>query len=329
MKKKAMYYEKKEDKKVQCHLCPHNCIIANNKVGICRVRKNIDEDLYTLIYGEVSSIAMDPIEKKPLYHFYPGKTILSIGTVGCSFRCKFCQNYNISQNPEYPTDYYSKEDIVNLAKKRNSIGIAYTYSEPLIWYEYILDVCKLAKANGLKNVFVTNGYINPEPLENLLPYVDAVNVDLKSFQEDFYKNIVIGDLDPVLRTIEEISRHKNISLEVTTLVIPGYNDSSKEMENITDFISSLDRDIPFHLSKYYPMYKFNALPTPISTLERLKKIALKKLGYVYLGNVGGYTNTYCKNCGALLIERIGYSVKVVNVIDSKCNRCQGKFPVMF
>jgi len=328
MKKEALYYDNLESGKVKCRLCPHNCTIEEGKFGICKTRTAQGCKLYTTIYGEVSAIAMDPIEKKPLYHFFPGSSILSIGTVGCSFKCQFCQNYHISQNPNYPTDFYSPEEIAELALNKSSIGVAYTYSEPLIWYEYVYDTGIEARKRGLKNVFVTNGYINQEPLLELLKYADAFNIDLKSFNKDFYRKIIGGKLEPVLETIKEISRHPEIDLEVTTLVIPGYNDSDKEMEEITDFLASLNKDIPYHLSAYYPAYKFKAPPTPVETLERLKEIAERKLNYVYLGNVAEPTNTYCPECGALLIERHGYYTGIVDLKGDKCGKCGAKIPII-
>ncbi len=328
MKKEALYYDNLESGKVKCRLCPHNCTIGEGKFGICKARTAQGSKLYTTIYGEVSAIAMDPIEKKPLYHFFPGSSILSIGTVGCSFKCQFCQNYHISQNLNYPTDFYSPEEIAELALNKGSIGVAYTYSEPLIWYEYVYDASIETRKRGLKNVFVTNGYINQEPLSELLKYADAFNIDLKSFNKDFYRKVIGGKLEPVLETIEEVSRHPEIDLEVTTLVIPGYNDSDKEMDEITDFLASLNKDIPYHLSAYYPAYKFKAPSTPIETLERLKEIAERKLNYVYLGNVAGPTNTYCTECGALLIERHGYYTRIVDLKGNKCGNCGAKIPII-
>ena len=328
MKKEALYYDNLESGKVKCRLCPHNCTIGEGKFGICKARTAQGSKLYTTIYGEVSAIAMDPIEKKPLYHFFPGSSILSIGTVGCSFKCQFCQNYHISQNLNYPTDFYSPEEIAELALNKGSIGVAYTYSEPLIWYEYVYDASIETRKRGLKNVFVTNGYINQEPLSELLKYADAFNIDLKSFNKDFYRKVIGGKLEPVLETIEEVSRHPEIDLEVTTLVIPGYNDSDKEMDEITDFLASLNKDIPYHLSAYYPAYKFKAPPTPVETLERLKEIAERKLNYVYLGNVAGPTNTYCTECGALLIERHGYYTRIVDLKGDRCGNCGAKIPII-
>lgn len=317
----ARFYEKLKDGRVKCLLCPHKCVISDGKTGYCRVRRNVGGILYTEIYGRISSIAMDPIEKKPLYHFYPGSDILSIGTVGCSFRCQFCQNYTISQDPTHPTDYYSPVDLVSLAQRYKSLGIAYTYTEPLIWFEYIYDCSKLANEKGLKNVFVTNGYINSEPLEELLPVSDGYNIDLKSFSDDFYKKLTGGSLKPVLETIERIGSESRIMLEVTTLVIPGYNDSDEEIRKIANFLASINDRIPYHLSAYYPMYKFTVPPTPYSTLSRLKRVAEEKLSYVYLGNVGGDSNTYCPNCKTLLVERMGYRIGVVSLSSGRCTEC--------
>jgi len=328
MEREARFYEKRGDGKVQCFLCPHTCVIGEGKRGVCGVRVNKQGTLYTMIYGEVSSIAMDPIEKKPLYHFYPGSSILSIGTVGCSFRCQFCQNYSISQNPDHPTETYTPEELIRYARTRNSVGIAYTYSEPLIWYEFVYDTCEAAREAGLKNVFVTNGYINPEPLRELLPLADAFNIDLKSFSEDFYRKYTGGKLAPVLKTIEEIAGRDGVVLEVTTLVIPGHNDSDEEMERITGWLASLRRDIPYHLSAYYPMYKFTAPPTPYGSLERLRDIAKKKLNYVYLGNVRSDSSSYCPDCGAVLVERLGYSIRVGSYRNGKCGSCGNSVPIV-
>jgi pyruvate formate lyase activating enzyme len=328
MEKKALFWEKRGDSTVKCLLCPHTCVISPGRRGICRVRENREGELTTLIYGEISSMADDPIEKKPLYHFHPGTSILSVGTVGCSFRCKFCQNYNISQDPDYPTQYLSPEDLVDAAKRSRSLGIAYTYTEPLIWYEYVIECCRLARQQGLKNVFVTNGYINREPLRELLPYADAFNVDLKSFREEFYRRVVGGKLHPVLDTIRDIAARDHVVLEVTTLVIPGYNDSDEEMESLTDFLASLRPDIPYHLSAYYPMYQFTAPATRPESLKRLKAIADKKLSYVYLGNVSGPGDTYCHNCGSLLVRRMGYRISIDKYRNGSCRNCGAAVPIV-
>ena len=327
MDTEARFYERIDSGRVKCGLCPHRCLLGDGKTGLCGVRTNRGGTLYTSIYGEVSAISMDPIEKKPLYHFFPGKPILSVGTVGCSFRCGFCQNYHISQDPGYPTEYKSPEETVALARKNGSLGIAYTYSEPMVWYEWVIDTCRLARKKGLKNVFVTNGYINRMPLEKLLEYGDAFNIDLKSFNEEFYKKHVGGTLGPVLETIAEISKREEITLEVTTLIIPGHNDSDGEMERLVSWLSGLRPDIPYHLSAYYPMYKFSAPPTPVSTLRHLKAIADKKLRYVYLGNVSGESNSRCANCNAVLVRRSGYRVEIENYENGRCTSCGKPVPI--
>jgi pyruvate formate lyase activating enzyme len=327
MEKEALYYEKLKDDKVRCLLCPHACLITPGKTGICGVRLDRGGTLTSMIYGEISSAGMDPIEKKPLYHFCPGSGIYSVGTVGCSFKCRFCQNHAISQDPGYPTEYRSPDDLAGQARRLGSIGIAYTYSEPLIWFEYVLDACKAARREGLKNVLVTNGYINPEPLRELLPHVDAFNIDLKSFSDDFYRKVAGGRLQPVLDAIAEVAGHGSVCLEVTTLVIPGHNDSVEEMERLTGFLASLRRDIPFHLSAYFPRYRFDAPPTPAQTLERLREVARKKLEYVYIGNVAGESNTCCARCGSLLVERRGYRVRLVSLEHGKCASCGTPAPV--
>ena len=254
MEREARYYARRDDGKVQCRLCPHNCVIAEGKTGVCGVRRNREGTLFTMIYGEVSSAAMDPIEKKPLYHFHPGSRIFSVGTVGCSFRCRFCQNHGISQDPDYPTEYCSPADLAGAAERQGSIGIAYTYTEPLVWFEYVLDACRIARERGLKNVFVTNGYINREPLRELLPYVDAFNIDLKSYNDDFYRKTIGGSLAPVLDTIAAVAAHKDVCLEVTTLVIPGCNDGERGNGDDPRLSRVLRKDIPYHLSAYFPRY---------------------------------------------------------------------------
>jgi len=327
MEIEARHYERAAEGKVRCLLCPHLCVVARGRRGKCGVRMNRDGRLVSMIYGEISSEGLDPIEKKPLYHFCPGSLIYSVGTVGCSFTCRFCQNHAISQDPGYPTRFRSAGDLGEVARGLGSVGIAYTYSEPLVWFEYVLDACAEARRRGLKNVLVTNGYVNPEPLKELLPSVDAFNIDLKSYSEDFYKKIVGGRLEPVLGTITEVARHAGVHLEVTTLVIPGFNDGAEEMERIADFLASLRRDIPLHLSAYFPRYRFDAPPTPAATLEKLREVAARKLDHVYLGNVAGESNTYCSKCGGLLVERRGYAVRLSLLHRGKCARCGAPAPI--
>jgi len=329
--KEALYYLPLEkNKRVQCFLCPHQCIIGEGRTGICRVRKNVGGKLFALVYDQFTSVNMDPIEKKPLYHFYPGREILSLGTVGCNFKCQGCQNYEISQAEvgEVPTRTLTSDDAIRLAKEHNSIGIAYTYNEPLINFEYLLETAHQAQQDDLKNVLVTNGFINEEPLVNLLSDIDAANVDVKSFRNDFYKEYCGGNLGDVLRTVEIMVRQRK-HVEITNLVIPSLNDSDNEVEDLTDWVYSLSGEIPLHFSRYYPCYKMTIKATPLPTLERLKKIAQKKLKYVYLGNVWEKpeSNTYCPNCKETLIERHGYHTRIVGLEKETCRKCGEKINI--
>lgn len=280
--KEAAYYKKLKNNLVFCQLCPHNCKIEEGDTGQCRVRKNIDGTLYSLNYGQISSYGYDQVEKKPLYHFNPGKIIFSIGSYGCNLSCDFCQNWQIShENPR--TIEVKDEEIIDLAKSRDSIGIAYTYNEPSIWYEYLLHLSKIAKQEGLYNVLVTNGYINPKPLEELLPYIDAMNIDLKSMSEDFYNNLCDGRMKAVLNTIKRAS--KSVHVEVTTLIIDEVNSSPEEIEVLAKTIAYIDKDIPLHLSRYFPAYKMDLPPTKIETVIQARNIAKKHLNSVYMGNI--------------------------------------------
>lgn len=319
--REAMYQQKDKDDHVQCLLCPHHCNISLGNVGRCRARVNIDGTLYTKNYGKVISYAYDPIEKKPLYHFYPGSTIFSIGTFGCNFACDFCQNSElVYYNGE--AQEISDEEIITLARQKKSIGIAYTYNESTIWYEYVLHLAKLAHKVGLKNILVTNGYINPEPLGELLPYVDAMNIDLKSMEDRFYQKICRGSLEPVLHTIELGSQYSHV--EVTTLLIEGLNSSRSHIEAIAQKIASINTSIPLHISRYYPAYKMDLPPTSLDTLVQAVDISKKYLDYVYMGNVvGANQNTYCKVCGNTLIKR-NYNIDVIGMKDGKCNACQNE-----
>ncbi len=320
--KEALYYVSRPDGKVECLLCPHNCIIQKDKSGICGARKNTDGRLISLIYGEVTAVSMDPIEKKPLYHFYPGSDILSIGTKGCNFKCIFCQNYHISQDMNARSEYYTPEEIIKTALQRRSIGIAYTYSEPFIWYEYVMDCSKLARENNLKNVFVTNGFINPEPLNDILEYADAMNIDLKTFRDETYNKVSKGKLSIVLDTIKTASSKCHV--ELTTLIVTGINDDMKEMKDIIDFIHSIDPDIPWHISRYHPMYKYNAPATDVNFILRVCEEAKKKLDFVYCGNIAssyGGSDTICPECKTTVISRIGYDVGIESLRNGKCGKC--------
>jgi len=282
--KEALYYKKLEDNKVQCQLCPKRCIIVPGKRGFCTVRKNVDGVLYSEIYGQTTSVALDPIEKKPLYRFHPGTFILSLGTRGCNFACPYCQNWHISQDPDAFTQPITTDEIIRQAKKAKSIGIAYTYNEPIIWYEFVLDTAQVAKNEGLKNVLVTNGYINPEPLRELMPFIDALNIDLKSMEDSFYRKYCSATLQPVLETIKTAA--KSAHVELTNLVIPTLNDKEENFVKLRDWIfENLGAEAPLHFSRYFPCYKMRIPPTPLKALERAREIVVQKLKYVYLGNI--------------------------------------------
>jgi len=322
--KEAAFFESIDQKNVRCLLCPHHCVIPPGKTGICKVRKNIDGVLYSLVYGKPIAQSVDPIEKKPLFHFYPGSSAFSIATVGCNFHCLHCQNADISQVEEgiYPTEEVTPQHIVDAAIKHGATSIAYTYTEPTIFYEYAFDVGTLAHENGLKNVFVTNGYIEKEPLEHIAPLLDAANIDLKGMTESFYSKICGGRLQPVLDAIKQYY-DLGIWIEVTTLIIPGYNDGSETLSAIAQFIADLDSSIPWHVTGFYPTYKLlDTPPTSVSTLEKAVEIGKKAgLQFIYQGNRGTDENTYCPNCKKLLINRSGFSVSQNHITKDKCPFC--------
>lgn len=282
--KEALHYEKLEAKKVNCHLCPYKCTIAPGRKGACGVRVNKDGILYSEVYGKTTGIALDPIEKKPLYHYHPGEHILSIGTKGCNFHCDFCQNWHISQVLDAPTTDITSEEVIRKAEQVKSFGIAYTYNEPFIWYEFVFDTAKLAKKSGLENVLVTNGFVNLEPLEQMLPYIDAMNIDLKALDENFYIKICKGRMRPVLEVIKRSV--KSCHVELTNLIIPTLNDSEEMIRKMVDWIyDNVGPEVPLHISRYFPCYNMSIPPTPVETLEMAGDIARKKLKYVYLGNM--------------------------------------------
>ncbi len=328
MKKEAMHYRKKAIA-LECMLCPHQCTIAEGKTGICGVRQNEGGNLYSMIYGEITSMAMDPIEKKPLYHFFPGSEILSIGTKGCNFKCPYCQNWTISQDLNARTRFFSPEKVVETALKEGSVGIAYTYSEPIIWFEYVMDCAKLAKKKDLKNVMVTNGYINPAPLDELLEFVDAMNIDLKNFKEESYKKFQKAKLEPVLRAIE--MAHTRCHVELTTLIVTGINDTIEEMESLINWIASIDRSIPWHVSRYYPNYRYDAPPTDVQFMLEVCERSRGKLDYVYCGNISGsygWSNTVCPTCGNTVIRRSGYRTEVIGLKGDACAKCGNKLNIV-
>ena len=321
--KEALYYKKKDNVDAECLLCPHHCIIKPDKAGVCGVRVNKDGRLIASNYGEVTSIAMDPVEKKPLYHFYPGTEILSIGTKGCNLKCPFCQNWSISQDTEARSSFRSPEEIVNMAIVSGSIGVAYTYSEPTVWFEYVKDTALLAKEKGLKNVMVTNGYINPEPLEELTKFIDAMNIDLKCYSADAYSKTIKGGLEPVKNTIRR-AYELGCFIEVTTLIVTGINDNLDELLEIAEFIASIDKRIPWHLSRYYPSYKYNQPATDVDFLTDVWESAIEILDYVFTGNVhptDARSDTVCPKCHSVVISRNGYHTVIKELENGRCTQC--------
>ncbi len=321
-----MAYTTTENGSVLCSLCPHHCRIAEGERGICRVRENRSGELSLPLHGVLSSMAVDPVEKKPLYHFHPGASILSVGFYGCNFRCPFCQNYLISQHVREQGTRVEPRELVDIAVKRGSFGIAYTYSEPLVHFEYVLEAAKIARSKGLRNVLVTNGYIEEEPAKELFEYIDAANIDLKGFTEGFYRKEIKGRLEPVKRIIR--LAHNLLHTEVTTLVIPGKNDSEDEIDALAGFLASLSPDIPLHLSAYYPTYSYTIEATTPETIRRLTEKAKEHLGFVYPGNIPGGADTLCPECGELLVKRTGYSIRRSGLRDGHCISCGAMAPVV-
>ncbi len=331
--KEAYLYEKKEDKRVRCLLCNHNCLIMDGGKGICGVRENRSGTLISLVYGKVIARHCDPIEKKPLFHFLPGTRSYSIATVGCNLRCLFCQNADISQMP-LDHDRIMGEDmtpnrIVTEALDTHSATISYTYTEPTIYFELALDAARLATTKGLKNVFVTNGYMSKQCLEAISPDLHAANVDLKSFSDRFYKEQCGARLRPVLRTLETM-KEIGVWLEVTTLLIPGLNDSPEELKGLAQFLVALDPDIPWHISRFHPTYRLTNIPsTPTGSVRRARDLGYEAgLNYVYTGNLPGDEGekTLCHNCGELLINRFGFHVSQNRIDKARCPDCGAEIP---
>ena len=331
-RKEAMFYEKLDEETVQCHLCPKNCTLRNGMRGFCKVREAEGGKLYSLVYGNPTAVHIDPIEKKPLFHFLPGTMAFSIATAGCNYRCKCCQNWQISQfPPEETVNYYlPPEEVVKLAIKHKCSTIAYTYTEPSVFYEYMLDTAKIAHKHGLKNMYHSNGSLNPEPLKKLVKYLDGANIDLKGFTQEFYSDMAKGHLNTVLETLKILKANK-VHLEITNLLIPSYNDDPKIVKKMCEWIrDNLGKDVPIHFSRFYPTYKLkNVAPTPVSKLEKAYKIARDVgLEYVFIGNVPGHKaeSTYCPKCGKVLIKRHGYEILENNIVNEKCKFCKEKIP---
>jgi pyruvate formate lyase activating enzyme len=305
---------------VRCELCPHRCRIADGKRGICRVRENRGGTLFALTYGRVAAVQLDPIEKKPLFHFHPGKQILSVGSVGCNFRCGFCQNWHLVVG-EASLSPVGIPELVRDARESGAVGIAYTYNEPLIGFEFVWDCAREFRKAGMTNVLVTNGYVSPEPLAELLPMVDAMNIDLKSMDPEFYRKACGGTLAPVLDTVRAASQR--VHVEITALLVTGENDSDEAIRNVVDFVAGTDPEIPLHFSRYFPKHRFTAPPTPPARLEAAYRIGREKLSYVYVGNyhLAGSEDTLCPHCGATAVRRLGYRATVVGLTGDRCASC--------
>lgn len=315
--RQAKHYFTQGDR-LQCKLCPHNCLIEPEREGVCRTRVNHDGVLYVANYGASTALSLDPIEKKPLYHFYPGADILSIGSWGCNFTCRFCQNWHIAQQKAKSTNL-TPDDVVQLVLSSggNNIGIAYTYSEPGVWFEFVYDTAIAVKNSGMMNVVVTNGYLNRQPLAELLKVTDAMNIDVKAFTEQFYHAVCSGSLNDVKNTVELAVQSCHI--EITTLIIPGLNDSEIEIEALAKWLATLSPDIPLHLTRYFPSYQMDIPPTPIETIQKVWDIAREHLNYVYIGNAGNdRTSTLCPQCGITLLNRNG---RINRLVRNTCPEC--------
>jgi len=327
--KEALYYQTEDDQQVRCLLCPHRCLIKPDNKGICRVRINREGSLYTLNYGQLTSLALDPIEKKPLYHFYPGSLILSVGTFGCNLSCPFCQNYTIAHQ-EPVTKWMSPEDLLMIAQRcqpEGSIGVAFTYNEPSVWFEYVRECAQLLYSHGQQVVLVTNGHIEAEPLAELLPYVGAMNIDVKAFQDDFYRKLCKASLSAVKERVQQAVQHTHV--EVTTLIIPGENDSPDEIESLASWLVSIDKSIPLHLNRYHPAYRFDRPSTPEKTMRTAQEIARNHLEFVYLGNLAGESSpTCCRECGNLLVDRSGYQGRITGLENGCCSHCGAQVPYL-
>lgn len=321
--KTAQYWHREETGGVRCELCPHRCLVREGRTGLCRVRGVKDGNLVALGYGSISSAHLDPIEKKPLYHFHPGSAIFSVGGWGCNFGCLFCQNWSISQEVSDDGALTAPERLISLAGRGGSIGIAYTYNEPVIGFEYVLDCARLVRGAGLKNVLVTNGFINPEPAAELLPWVDAMNIDIKSMDDAFYREQCKGRLEPVLALARQ-AVSAGCHVEITNLVIPGTNDADRNFAELAEWVAgNLGPATPLHLSAYRPEYKSRIPRTPAETLLRAYGICKARLPYVYLGNVltAHGQDSECPGCGAALVRREGFAAQVCGIRDGACSAC--------
>ncbi|MCL6590203.1 MAG: AmmeMemoRadiSam system radical SAM enzyme [Firmicutes bacterium] len=324
----ASYCELLPQSKISCLLCPQGCIIPPQGKGFCKVRLNREGKLIAANYARITGIAVDPIEKKPLYHFYPGQAILSVGTIGCNLGCEFCQNWQISKEDGAPAQRMEPEALVELAvrarRESGSVGLAYTYTEPGVWFEFLQEIMPRIRERGLKNILVTNGFLNPDPWKKLLGWTDAANIDLKGFTNEFYQKYCHGKLEPVKANIE--AAVGKIHVELTNLIIPGANDQPEEIRAMAQWIAGLDPEIPLHLSRYFPNYRLATPATSVATMEQAYQIAKEYLDYVYLGNMGAHNDTRCPQCGEILVKRAGYSTKVL-IEDPSCRKCGREIPI--
>lgn len=334
-KHEAMFYKKLDNKRVMCELCPRYCVIAPTKRGFCRNRENQNGKLYSIVYNQPCCINIEPIEKAPFYHFLPGTMRLTLATASCNQRCKYCQNWEISQKSveELQNYYLTPTDIVKQAQREKLKIICFTYTEPIVFYEYMYDIAKLARKAGIKTAVVTGGYVNPEPLKELCKVVDAIKIDLKGFDENFYEDVCSSTLPPVLEACKVV-KNSGVHLEIVNLVVPTLNDDTTKIRSMCRWIKdSLGADVPLHFSRFFPQYKLQNLPpTPITTLEQAVKIAKQTgLKYVYIGNVPGHNleNTHCPNCHKLLVQRQGYTINKNNIVNSKCKFCGAKIYGVF
>jgi len=325
---KAAFLETLENNKVRCTLCPHNCLLKPGETGKCTVRHNNEGTLVTETFNTVSALSIDPVEKKPLYHFYPGTQILSVGSFGCNMKCSFCQNHDISQPTidilnRRKNTLSSRQIILEARGIDSNIGLAFTYNEPVVWYEFMKDMAVKARSEGMSTVMVSNGYINRDPLKEIMNYINAFNIDLKAFNDNFYREIAGARLKPVLKTLIEIGRSGK-HLEITYLIIPGYNDNRNEFRDCISWLhDNIGPDVVLHLSRYFPSYNFSAPPTPASTMHEMHNIAKEKINFVYPGNINipGIMDTVCPDCGSLITSRSGYSIKHRNIENGKCTDC--------
>ena len=321
--KTARWWHQLDDGRIRCDLCPHVCTLAEGATGMCRVRQARDGALQALAYGRLTSVSMDPVEKKPLHHFFPGRRILSIGGWGCNLACSFCQNWSISQRMEADGEATEPAQVVAMAEAQHSFGIAYTYNEPLVGLEYVLDCSRIARERGLKNVLVTNGYVRSEPASEALAVTDAINLDIKSMDPAFYRSLCKGTLDPVLDFARQAVAAA-CRIEVTCLLIPGHNDGSEQVGRLAAWIKdNLGVAVPLHLSAYFPNYRMDVPPTEFGALEAAYRCARELLPYVYVGNMPGtgWSDTHCPGCGSVLVHRRGYEVALDGISDKRCGRC--------